>query len=261
MKYLFQQYEAPVILYNHLNLGGNNPEGERIDVNSAYFTRNGKPWIPVMGEFHFSRYDRNDWYEELCKMKAGGITLVSTYLFWIYHEEIEGSFDFTGDNDIRAFIDQCKRAGLEVVIRIGPWAHGECRNGGLPDWLLKKPYKLRENNEAYLEQVKKWYSKIYEQVKGFFYQDGGNIVAIQLENEFCHDAAHLARLKEIAIDCGLVAPLYTVTGWNSAAGAKIPVDEVVPVFGGYCDAPWDHSLKQLPPSPHYFFNRMRNDSA
>lgn len=261
MVYTFKEYKQEPLVKKHLNMGGKNPDGEEINVTSRYFTRGGKPWIGVMGEFHFSRYSRNEWYRELCKMKAGGITIVSTYLFWIYHEETEGKFDFSGDNDIRTFITDCQRAGLDVVIRIGPWAHGECRNGGLPDWLLTKPYKTRCNDTEYLEKVKIWYERIYEEVKGLFYKDGGNIIAVQLENELTDDAEHLATLKEMAIEIGMVAPIYTVTGWNSASGAKIPVDEVVPVFGGYCEAPWENHTHRLSPSPHYFFNRMRNDSA
>lgn len=261
MIYKFKEFKDEPLLINHLNMGGKNPKGEEINVTSRYFTRNGKPWIGVMGEFHFSRYSRENWHRELAKMKAGGITIVSTYLFWIYHEEIEGKMDFGGDNDIRAFIEECKDVGLDVVIRIGPWAHGECRNGGFPDWLLKKDYKLRDNNEEYLAIVKKWYQSIYNEVKGLFYKDGGNIIAVQIENEFVDNAEHLAKLKEIAVECGFIAPIYTVTGWNSASGAKIPVDEVVPVFGGYCEAPWENHMNRLLPSPHYFFNRMRNDSA
>ena len=261
MIYKFKEFKDEPLLINHLNMGGKNPKGEEINVTSRYFTRNGKPWIGVMGEFHFSRYSRENWHRELAKMKAGGITIVSTYLFWIYHEEIEGKMDFDGDNDIRAFIEECKDVGLDVVIRIGPWAHGECRNGGFPDWLLKKDYKLRDNNEEYLAVVKKWYQSIYNEVKGLFYKDGGNIIAVQIENEFVDNAEHLAKLKEIAVECGFIAPIYTVTGWNSASGAKIPVDEVVPVFGGYCEAPWENHMNRLSPSPHYFFNRMRNDSA
>ena len=261
MIYKFKEFKDEPLLINHLNMGGKNPKGEEINVTSRYFTRNGKPWIGVMGEFHFSRYSRENWHRELAKMKAGGITIVSTYLFWIYHEEIEGKMDFGGDNDIRAFIEECKDVGLDVVIRIGPWAHGECRNGGFPDWLLKKDYKLRDNNEEYLAVVKKWYQRIYNEVKGLFYKDGGNIIAVQIENEFVDNAEHLAKLKEIAVECGFIAPIYTVTGWNSASGAKIPVDEVVPVFGGYCEAPWENHMNRLSPSPHYFFNRMRNDSA
>lgn len=261
MIYKFKEFKDEPLLINHLNMGGKNPKGEEINVTSRYFTRNGKPWIGVMGEFHFSRYSRENWHRELAKMKAGGITIVSTYLFWIYHEEIEGKMDFGGDNDIRAFIEEFKDVGLDVVIRIGPWAHGECRNGAFPDWLLKKDYKLRDNNEEYLAVVKKWYQSIYNEVKGLFYKDGGNIIAVQIENEFVDNAEHLAKLKEIAVECGFIAPIYTVTGWNSASGAKIPVDEVVPVFGGYCEAPWENHMNRLSPSPHYFFNRMRNDSA
>ena len=261
MIYKFKEFKDEPLLINHLNMGGKNPKGEEINVTSRYFTRNGKPWIGVMGEFHFSRYSRENWHRELATMKAGGITIVSTYLFWIYHEEIEGKMDFGGDNDIRAFIEECKDVGLDVVIRIGPWAHGECRNGAFPDWLLKKDYKLRDNNEEYLAVVKKWYQSIYNEVKGLFYKDGGNIIAVQIENEFVDNAEHLAKLKEIAVECGFIAPIYTVTGWNSASGAKIPVDEVMPVFGGYCEAPWENHMNRLSPSPHYFFNRMRNDSA
>lgn len=261
MKYGFAQYEKPVILRNHLHLGGENPAGEKLQVNSLYIERGGKPWIGIMGEIHYSRYSRTYWREELCKMKAGGITVVSTYVFWIYHEEEEGVFDFRGDNDLRAFVELCGELGMEVVVRIGPWCHGEVRNGGLPDWLLKKPYKLRDTNPEFMEQVHIWYQKIAEQLTGLYYKNGGPIVAIQLENELVDNAEYLYRLKELAMECGMIVPVYTVTGWNSSAGAKIPVDEVLPLFGGYCDAPWDNGTETLPPSTHYFFTGIRNDSA
>ena len=261
MVYQFKDYQKSEILTNHLNMGGENPDGNRIDVTSLYFMRGGKPWIGVMGEYHFVRDSRDNWYRELCKMKAGGITVAATYLFWIYHEETEGEFDFSGDRDIRRFISDAQRAGLDVIIRIGPWAHGECRNGGLPDWLLRKPYKLRDNNTEYMAKVRIWYEKIYEQVQGLFYADGGNIIGIQFENELVDNAEHLLALKELALNIGFQAPIYTVTGWNSAYGAKIPVDDVIPVFGAYPEAPWADSIEQLPLSTHYVFNKNRNDSA
>lgn len=261
MDYIFNKAETHEILSNHLNLGGKNPDGDEITLNSKHLIRDGKPWVPVMGEVHFSRLRHSDWKTELLKMKAGGITVVSTYLFWIYHEEIEGKFDFTGDNDIRTFLEICREAGLDAVIRIGPWAHGECRNGGLPDWILTKGFKLRDNNAEYMKYARIWYEKIAEQVKGLFYKDGGPIVAVQLENELTDGADHLAELKKLAIEVGMISPLYTVTGWNSAAGAKIPVDEVMPVFGGYSEAPWEPHTEKLKPSPHFFFTSERNDSA
>ena len=77
--YKFPPYEKTELLRNHLNMGGSNPAGERIEVNSRYLERGGKPWIGVMGEYHFTRDKRENWYRELCKMKAGGITVVATY--------------------------------------------------------------------------------------------------------------------------------------------------------------------------------------
>lgn len=261
MNYKFKEYKRTPLIRGHLNMGGTNPLGETIDVTNLYFERNGEPWIGVMGEYHFVRASRSDWHKELCKMKAGGINIIATYMFWIYHEEIEGEFDFSEDRDIRAFVEECKRVGLDVVLRIGPYAHGECRNGGFPDWLMEKPYKLRCNSEGYLEKTCIFYEKIYEQIAGLLYKDGGNIIGIQLENENVGDAQHLATLKQIAVEIGYDVPLYTVTGWNNERGAEIPIDEVIPVFSGYPEAPWLPHTEKLEPLSHFFFSHMRNEAA
>ncbi|MBQ3427468.1 MAG: beta-galactosidase [Clostridia bacterium] len=259
MEYKFEDYKRSEILRGHLNMGGVDPSGERIDVTSLYLERGGKPWVPVMGEYHFVRDKRENWHNELAKLKAGGINIISTYIFWIYHEEIEGKFDFTGDRDLRAFVIECNEFGLDVLLRIGPYAHGECRNGGFPDWLLEKPFELRDNNEGYMHYTKILYEKIYKQVKGLLYKDGGNIIGIQLENENPCNAPHLARLKEIAVEVGFEVPLYTVTGWNNERGAEIPVNDVLPVFGGYPEAPWEKHTDKLPPLCHFFFSGERNE--
>lgn len=261
MIYDFCYDSKPAIQSGHLKMGGTNPDGVEINTNSRYITRGGKPYIPVMGEIHFSRLNKNDWEKELVKMKNGGITLISTYLFWIYHEEIEGEFDFSGDNNIREFVEICKKLGLEVVLRIGPWAHGECRNGGFPDWLLRKNIKLRCNDKEYLDYAQKWYTAVYNEVKGLFYKDGGNIIAVQIENELVDNAEHLLTLKHMAQKIGFNVPLYTVTGWNSKYGAQIPKYDFIPVFGGYPEAPWTGHTKKLEQNPHYFLHPMRNDSA
>ena len=261
MEYRFKPYTPTPLLRGHLHLGGANPRGERIDVTSRYFERGGAPWLPVMGEYHFVRDSRENWPRELRKIRAGGVGIVSTYLFWIYHEETEGRFDFTGDRDIRAFVEECARQGLEVFLRLGPWCHGEVRNGGLPDWLLQKPFKARDNNPGYLAAARSWYQRIYDEVKGLFYRDGGPIVGIQIENELVNAPEHLLALKNLARDIGFDAPLWTVTGWNSRFGAKFPVDEFVPVFGGYADAPWAQTTGELPLCTHHAFDPQRNDSA
>ena len=80
----------------------------------------GKRWFPMMGEMHFSRYPRKNWEEELLKMKAGGIDIVSLYVIWIHHEEIQGEFDFSGDRNLREFLETVKRCGMYSILRIGP---------------------------------------------------------------------------------------------------------------------------------------------
>ena len=246
---------------HHLHMGGKNDKGEEINLNSRSLLKNGKPWLPVMGEYHFSRGDRRDWETELMKMKAGGIDIVACYLIWIHFEEEEGNFCFAGDNDIREFVRLCRRHGLYVLMRIGPWAHGEARNGGFPDWLLKKGCKLRDNNDEYLFYARRWYHALYCEVRGELYKDGGNIIGIQLDNELVDNAAHLETLKKIAVDTGFDVPLYTVTGWGRAGGAGIPKWEVLPVFGGYPDGAWVQDKKQAEPSGQYLFYQMRNDET
>ncbi|MBA4320359.1 MAG: beta-galactosidase, partial [Flavobacterium sp.] len=154
----------------HLDLGGKNPAGEEISVNSFYLERNGKPFIPVIGEFHFSRYPHQYWDEELKKMKAGGITVVATYIFWNMHEFKEGKFDWTGDLDVRQFTELCAKNGLEVLMRVGPFAHGEIRNGGLPDWLYGRPIDVRSNDPAYLFYTNRLYQEIGQQLKGLMFK-------------------------------------------------------------------------------------------
>src|SRR5277367_1677143 len=89
-----------------------NPDGTSLTLDSNSLLLDGKPWTPVMGEFHFSRYPENEWREELLKMKAGGVDIASTYVFWIHHEEVEGEFVWTGSRNLRHFIQLCQEVGL-----------------------------------------------------------------------------------------------------------------------------------------------------
>jgi hypothetical protein len=245
----------------YLRMGGKSPSGRELGINSRYLTLDGAPWLPVMGEFHFSRYPQQNWEDELLKMQAGGIQVVATYVFWIHHEEVEGQFDWSGRRNLRRFLELCRAHGLYAFVRIGPWAHGECRNGGFPDWLIRKCPKLRSNDPCYLTHVRRYYGEIGKQLEGLFWQDGGPIVGIQLENEYLERGAgmgeaHIAELKKLALEAGIRAPLYTVTGWGAP---EFPPQEVIPVFGGYADAFWDTRLRMLPPNVNYFFSAIRDD--
>lgn len=181
--------DLPAVQRGHLDLGGKGPNGGMIEANSLYLEQNGHPFIPVIGEFHFSRYPRAEWEEQLRKMKAGGINTVATYVFWNMHERSPDQFDWAGDLDLRYFTELTQKVGLQMVLRVGPFDHGEIRNGGLPDWLYGQPYEVRSNDEGYLARVEILYSAISQQIKGLLYKDGGPIIAIQLENEFQHSAA------------------------------------------------------------------------
>ena len=100
------------------NFSGQN-ETEEISFNNYYMEKNGKPFFGISGEFHYSRMSDTRWEDELIKMKMAGINVVTTYLFWIHHEEEEGIFDFAGRRNLRKFVELCAKHGLYVILRIG----------------------------------------------------------------------------------------------------------------------------------------------
>ncbi len=237
------------------DFSGISPSGDRISLNNFYMEKNGAPFFPVSGEFHYSRMDERRWEDELIKMRMGGVNIVSTYLFWNHMEEEEGVFDFTGRRDIRRFVSLCAKHGLYVILRVGPFDHGEVRNGGLPDWLYGKPFEVRTNHPEFLDYVRKLYAEIGRQVQGQFYRDGGPIIGVQLDNEYMHSSApweittgisnewvnpgkdgeaYILALREIALECGLTPAFFTGTAWGGAAYS----DKILPLWGGYAYRPW-----------------------
>ena len=250
------------IVSGHLKLGTNtNAAGHSLSANSLYFIKDGKPWYPVMGEFHFSRYPRAKWEESILKMKAGGIDVIATYVFWIHHEEQEGVFNWKGNNDLKAFLELCKKHDVFVLTRIGPWCHGEVRNGGFPDWMVKRG-NMRKSNPEYLSSVQQLFDAIAGQFKGLYFKDEGPIIGAQIENEFRFNSAsgleHILTLKKMAVKAGIDVPFYTATGWP---GSNLKQTELVPVWGAYPEAPWDKKTTKLPLSANYMFSMLRNDPA
>jgi beta-galactosidase len=239
-----------------------NPGGHTITANTICLLRDGRPWFPIMGEFHYARFPRDQWRNELLKMKAGGISVVSTYVFWIHHEEIEGKWDWSDGRDLGAFVKLAGELGLNVVVRCGPWDHGEVRNGGFPDWLLQKGFKPRTDDPRYLDLVTIFYSQIADQLKGLLWKDGGPVIGIQIENEFYGPPQHLLNLKKIAVDAGLDVPIYTKTGWP-ALRAPMPFGQMLPMFGAYAEGFWDRNLQPMPGLywTAFTFSRQRTDRA
>ncbi|MBW3078879.1 beta-galactosidase [Bifidobacterium simiiventris] len=231
------------------------PDGTAIDFTNYYMTVGGKPFFGVSGEFHFSRMDESRWDDELAKCAAGGVNVIANYVFWNHHEEREGHWDFTGSRDLRRFTELCAKHGMYMILRMGPFDHGEVRNGGVPDWVYGKDYEARSLDAGWLAEVRELYTKIFEQVDGLLFDQGGPIIGAQLDNEYMHSSApwemttgisdewvpggsdgiaYLEALRGIAHEVGIKVPFYTATGWG---GAPVP-DDVLPLWGGYAYRPW-----------------------
>ncbi|EKX64896.1 beta-galactosidase [Streptomyces ipomoeae] len=247
-------------LRGHLPFTDAPEVADPIEVTSRWLTRGGRPWFPVSGEFHYSRYPAGQWEEELLKMKAGGVTVVASYVIWIHHEETEGDLRFDGDRDLRRFAELCARHGLDFIPRIGPWVHAEVRGGGLPDWVLARADAPRTDDPAYLAPVRRWYGAVAERLQGLGRSHGGPIVAIQIENELYDQPGHLLTLKRIAQEAGLAAPLWTSTAWG---GVRLPADELLPLYGGYTEAFWTEADGGWPDTcrKHFFFTHQRDDEG
>ena len=212
----------------------------------------GRRVCPVMGEVHYSRIPADEWPAEVRKMKEGGVTLIATYVFWNHVEELEGIFNWSGQRDLRRFLEVCKSEQMPVVLRVGPFCHGEVRCGGLPDWLWSlspkgerggKSIKLRSTDPHFLFYVERLYRQIFTQVQGLQWKDGGPVIAAQFDNEYRGPGDYLMALKRIALGIGYDLPFYTRTGWP-ALTRPVPFGELLPLYGDYADGFWEKSTKE-----------------
>ena len=154
-------------------------------VGKGTFLLNGEPFIVKAAEVHYPRIPRPYWEHRIQMCKALGMNAVCIYIFWNIHEQKEGQFDFTGNNDVAEFCRLAQKNGLYVIVRPGPYVCAEWEMGGLPWWLLKKKdIKLRERDPYFMERVKIFEEKVGEQLKPLTIQNGGPIIMIQVENEY-----------------------------------------------------------------------------
>ncbi|MCP2635955.1 beta-galactosidase [Microbacterium sp. HD4P20] len=237
-------------------MGNDEDRRPGLEVTNRALLRDGRPWLPVSGELHYSRVPRERWVDRLRLMRAGGVSVVSTYVPWIHHEPVRGQARFDEGLDLAAFVDAVRSERLELVLRIGPWIHGEVRNGGFPDWVQRAPVRHRTDDPAYLDLVGTWFGRIAAALDGRC--TPAQVLAIQLDNELYDQPGHLLTLKRLAREAGMSAPLWTATAWG---GAQLPDPEVLPLWGGYGDgfwadpgAPWDPTFRA-----HYFFSDQWDD--
>jgi len=259
---------------------GKSGNGEKIDFTNYFMRRNGNIFFGISGEFQFSRCDESYWKDEMLKMKQCGVNIVATYVMWNHHEEKEGQFCFEGRRNLRKFIETCREAGLYAIIRIGPFVHGEVRNGGLPDWLYSKPFEARELNRGFMACTKRYYRQIAAQLKGLLYKDGGPVIAAQLDNEYGYhgspwemtaatsrewivsgagDDGYMHALKFMAIEVGIEVPFYTCTAW----GGVVTPEDMLPLWGGYAYQPWLFYSRggQHPASSEYIYSQYHDNEV
>ena len=201
------------------------------------FYMDGKPIELLSGAMHYFRIPREYWKDRLIKLKECGFNCVETYTCWNLHEPEEGKFDFSGMLDISAYIETAKEVGLYVIMRPGPYICAEWDLGGLPAWMLTyKDMDLRCDDEIFLSKVRRYYKELLNRLRPHFAKNGGNVIMLQIENEYGsygNDKTYLRKILEIYkendIDCFFFTsdgPTYTMLG-----GGALPEYLAVANFG------------------------------
>jgi beta-galactosidase len=205
-------------------------------VGGAGFLKDGKPYQVISAEMHYVRIPRAYWRDRLRKAKAMGLNTITTYAFWNAHEPRPGVYDFTGQNDLAAFIRAAQAEGLDVILRPGPYVCAEWELGGYPSWLLKdRSLVLRSTDPKYTAAVERWMVRLGQEVRPLLLRNGGPIIAVQLENEygaFGADKTYLEGLEATYRRAGLAdGVLFTSNQASDLAKGSLPHLPSVVNFG------------------------------
>ncbi|XP_048342941.1 beta-galactosidase-1-like protein isoform X1 [Sphaerodactylus townsendi] len=156
-----------------------------IDYTNNCFCKDGVPFRYISGSIHYFRIPAAYWKDRLLKMYMSGLNAVQVYVPWNYHETLPGIYNFAGDKDLEGFLDLVAQLGLLVILRPGPYICAEWEMGGLPFWLLAQPnIVLRTTDPDFLQAVDKWLDVLLPKIKPRLYHNGGNIISVQVENEY-----------------------------------------------------------------------------
>lgn len=192
---------------------------EKFEIGDKTFLLNGEPFVIKAAEIHYPRIPKEYWKHRIEMCKALGMNTICLYIFWNYHEPEEGKFDFTGQKDIAAFCRMAQDCGLYVIVRPGPYVCAEWEMGGLPWWLLKKKdIGLRVQNPYFMERTKLFMNEVGKQLADLQITRGGNIIMVQVENEYGSygtDKPYITEIKESVQAAGFTdVPLFQCD-WNS----------------------------------------------
>ena len=189
------------------------------EVGKNTFLLNGKPFVVKAAEIHYPRIPKEYWEHRIKMCKALGMNTICLYVFWNFHEPEEGRYDFAGQKDIAAFCRLAQENGMYVIVRPGPYVCAEWEMGGLPWWLLKKKdIKLREQDPYYMERVKLFLNEVGKQLADLQISKGGNIIMVQVENEygaFGIDKPYISEIRDMVKQAGFTGVPLFQCDWNS----------------------------------------------
>jgi len=182
-------------------------------LSDSTFLLDGKPFQMISGEMHYPRVPKEAWRARMKMAKAMGLNTIGTYVFWNIHEPQKGRYDFTGNNDIAAFVKVAREEGLWVVLRPSPYVCAEWEFGGYPYWLQNiKGLEVRSKEPQYLQAYKNYINEVGKQLAPLQINRGGNILMVQIENEYGsygNDKEYLDINRKMFIDAGFDGVLYT----------------------------------------------------
>ena len=183
-------------------------------IGETDFLLDGEPFQVISGTLHYFRIHPEHWADRIRTAKAMGLNTIETYVAWNAHEPVRGEWDATGWNDLGRFLDLVAAEGLHAIVRPGPYICAEWHNGGLPVWLTSTPgIGLRRSEPQYLAAVTEYLERVYEIVVPRQIDRGGNVVLVQIENEYGaygSDKDYLRELVRVTRDAGITVPLTTV---------------------------------------------------
>jgi beta-galactosidase len=181
------------------------------------FLLDGEPFQIISGELHPARIPSEYWRHRVKMAKAMGCNTISAYIFWNYHEQEEGVYDFSsGNHNIREFIEIVQDEGMWLIVRPGPYICAEWELGGIPPYLLRIPdIKLRSTDARYMAAAERYMVRLAQEIKPYMITNGGPILMIQIENEYGsygNDKDYISRLREIWLENGINVPSFTGDG-------------------------------------------------
>ncbi|WP_186458790.1 glycoside hydrolase family 35 protein [Mucilaginibacter achroorhodeus] len=190
------------------------------------FLLDGKPFQMISGEMHYTRIPKEYWHERMKMAKAMGLNTIGTYVFWNAHGPAQGKYNFEGENDIAGFVRAAKEEGLYVVLRPSPYVCAEWEFGGYPWWLLKdRNMKVRSKDPAFINAYRNYMMEIGKQLAPLQVNHGGNILMVQIENEYgsySNDKEYLAQNEKIFRDAGFDGLLFTCDGPGQMPAGYLP---------------------------------------